>query len=429
MKVCILNSSDGRYGGFSAVVRLHENLLRCGCDSTMLVAKKQSNNDTIVEVSRWKYNLSRLITRLTHHYRMFFRKGYKEEYYFDPYGKTFVTAKNILDKLNQKPDVIVANWINGFITVQQLKELSELTGAPVIWYLLDMSPFTGGCHFSWSCLGYQYKCGSCPALISSNVSDASHQLWLYKEKYTKDLDLTVVSGTQWLKDQSVSSSLFGHKKQHKIMLSVNEEVFKPVEKSKARSLLGINDDAKVLFFGAKSIAEKRKGMEYLFKALDALVPLLMNKRINVLLLIAGNEVDIDPKINDYYQKHYLGYIHNDEMLVAAYQSSNAYLSPSIEDSGPMMINESMMCGTPVVAFNIGVSNELVINKETGYKVNLFDCEEFSKGIYEILIAGEYEEKLMSDNCRSMAMEFCSRKVQADAFISLFEDVVQGNKSE
>jgi len=51
MKVCILNSSDGRYGGFSAVARLHESLLKQGCDSVLLVAKKQSSDNSVIEVS------------------------------------------------------------------------------------------------------------------------------------------------------------------------------------------------------------------------------------------------------------------------------------------------------------------------------------------------------------------------------------------
>jgi len=91
-----------------------------------------------------------------------------------------------------------------------------------------------------------------------------------------------------------------------------------------------------------------------------------------------------------------------------------------------MINESIMCGTPVVAFDIGVADELIVNGETGYKAKLYDCDDFSAGIYEILDADLSKEQLMSDKCRALAMRTCSPEVQARAFMSLCEEVMSTN---
>ena len=59
--------------------------------------------------------------------------------------------------------------------------------------------------------------------------------------------------------------------------------------------------------------------------------------------------------------------------------SDVFLSPSIQDAGPMMLNQALMCGTPAVAFNIGVAYD-IINDKTGYLAKYRDSEDFCKGI-------------------------------------------------
>ena len=56
---------------------------------------------------------------------------------------------------------------------------------------------------------------------------------------------------------------------------------------------------------------------------------------------------------------------------------------SIEDSGPMMINESIMCGTPVVCFDMGVARDLVHTGRTGYRAALRDSSDLAFGIREV----------------------------------------------
>jgi glycosyltransferase involved in cell wall biosynthesis len=47
-----------------------------------------------------------------------------------------------------------------------------------------------------------------------------------------------------------------------------------------------------------------------------------------------------------------------------------------------MINESIMCGTPVVSFRMGVAEDLIINGETGYIVKLKNIRDLANGIDE-----------------------------------------------
>ena len=66
-------------------------------------------------------------------------------------------------------------------------------------------------------------------------------------------------------------------------------------------------------------------------------------------------------INSYKSIGYLSH----EDLVHAYQASDIYLSPSVEDSGPMMLRQAAMTGIPTVAFNIGNALDLYLMVKLG----------------------------------------------------------------
>ena len=91
---------------------------------------------------------------------------------------------------------------------------------------------------------------------------------------------------------------------------------------------------------------------------------------------------------------YLDYI----LLAKAFQSSDVFLCTSIEDSGPMMINQSLMCGIPVVSFKMGVSLDLVKNNITGYLAQLKNCHDLAIGLTQILKLNVVESSNMSSNC-------------------------------
>jgi glycosyltransferase involved in cell wall biosynthesis len=98
-------------------------------------------------------------------------------------------------------------------------------------------------------------------------------------------------------------------------------------------------------------------------------------------------------------------------IASAYKAADVFICPSIEDSGPMMINQSLMCGTPVVSFEMGVAFDLVITGETGYRVKLKDTNDMAKGIMNILALDKISYGKMSDNCRKLALDLCSPEVQ------------------
>jgi glycosyltransferase involved in cell wall biosynthesis len=133
--------------------------------------------------------------------------------------------------------------------------------------MYDMAPFTGGCHYAWDCVRYQKECGCCPGLYSSDEYDASYKNLMFKKQYISKTEIEIISASEWQHRQARSSSLFGEKKIHKILLSVDPLIFNFGKKHETRIKLGLPQDKKIIFFGSVYMGHRRKGMKYLLDSL------------------------------------------------------------------------------------------------------------------------------------------------------------------
>lgn len=328
-------------------------------------------------------------------------------------------TKDILKKIAFKPDVILYLFPQNFLNAKNLYELNKHTGAPIYWYLMDSAALTGGCHYSWDCKRFTIGCGKCPGIFSEDENDQTAKNFRFKSNYISKTEISIISATEWQYKMGLSSLLFKEKAMDKILLSVDPDVFNCVPKSIAKNKYNIPDNTKVIFFGATYLRERRKGMRYLTEALKILKqsPAILNEKI--LLLIAGNDFEL---IKDEipFEYKYVGLLANNEQLAEAFQVSDIYVCPSIEDSGPMMINQALMCGIPTVAFEMGVALDIVITGVTGYRAKLMNSIDLAKGIESILTLEPAVYETYSNNCRELALSSFTPEVQIDQFEKLFK---------
>ncbi len=328
--------------------------------------------------------------------------------------KLYYKTDLLLKKAGIRPDAIIILFAKKFINAKNIYELNSKTKTPVYWLMYDMAPLTGGCHYSWDCTGYQNNCGSCPGLFSSNPRDLTYNNISFKRNYLSKTKIEIISASGWQYQQAKSSSLFKNSPVHKVLLSVDSTIFKPENKDQVRIRLNIPRDKKILFFGSVGLSEKRKGMSYLIDSLKLLKQKaeLSGKLSSdgIVLLIAGGEAGqiIDNLPFKYY---FLGMVSNTHGIASAYQAADVFICPSIEDSGPMMINQSLMCGTPVVSFEMGVAFDLVISGETGHRAKLKDVNDMAEGIMNLLTLDKISYDKMSDKCRKLALDLCSPDIQ------------------
>lgn len=283
--------------------------------------------------------------------------------------KTFYQTEQILKKVAFQPTHIVILFTQNFISYKNIYELNKTTGAPIYLYPMDMSLFTGACHYAWECLGYTNQCGNCPALFSKLGQDQSFINLKYKLNYIKNTNSYLFAGNNQMANQIEDSNLFKNRTIVKGIFPVpDKNIFKPQKKNEIREYFNINKTEIVLFFGSVSLKDSRKGMQILIKSLKIFENEIKIHNINsdnITLLIAGDNLNEEIKETKFKIK-YLGFITDFKILSRAYSCADYFICPSIEDSGPTMILQSILCGTPTISFNIGFAKDLIINEKNGF---------------------------------------------------------------
>lgn len=432
VKVLHLATQDVGGGGFDAAYRLHTNMRDAGVDSAMLVYTKQSADEHVTGVysrltlfERLRWGLGRLRARYDR-----YRYGYST--YFRTEKGFFLPLQRLKGLLPFKPDAIITHWLANFITPGMMRQLSNDTCAPLYWYMMDMAPLTGGCHYAFDCQGYKRACGSCPQIGSgADEFDISNRQLMEKARSFKDVDITAVVGSTWLRRQAEESTVFSGRPIKQIMLGMDVNVFKPVPVAEARALLGLPAGRKIIFFGAQYIHEERKGITCLVEALKQLHNMLEGNpflREKVLVVTAGSAQNTESLRIPFEHRH-IGLLRGNVRLAAAYQSADIFVNASIEDSGPMMINEAVLCGTPVVAFDMGVAPDLVHTGRTGYRARLKDTGDMAKGMLMLLKMDDVPLLAMRAECRNLGVQLCSPDVQVKAFMELFASGPEAGKAK
>jgi len=419
MKILHLSTFDYAGAGIAAY-RLHRHFLSVGFNSRMLVLDSRSKDQTVTKApsSLFQKQIVRNINRI------WFKLRTDQSYFFQNDLLAPIKTNFLMDFLHGfKPEIIIAHHLTYFFTVRQLLELQQITSAPIIWYLMDMSPFTGGCHHAWDCLGYTKICGKCPAFSSTVENDFSRHVLKNKLDMIKNINLTVVAASSLLYNQASQAAIFNGKRIEKIMLAVDPTFFQPGSKQNMRQKLGLPIDKKIIFFGAQKASVRRKGMLYLIEALNNLAHSSSSLSNRIHFAVAGDFKEIEPVLNSLFPFTLLGYLQGDEMLASAYVASDFFVCPSIEDSGPMMINESIMCGTPVVSFDMGVAPDLVHSGKTGYRAELKNSTDLARGIQHLIDLPPEEAKGMSEACSRLGLRLCHPTVQVESFKNLFNSLL------
>jgi glycosyltransferase involved in cell wall biosynthesis len=324
----------------------------------------------------------------------------------------FSLAGSIVDFRKMLPifdaaDIIHLHWVVGMFDYDHAEVLAD---KPVVWTLADMNAFTGGCHYSEGCDGFERECRNCPLL--GGRSDLAHTSWkIKKAAYARLKRLHVICPSQWMATRAAKSSLLGDRPVHVIPNAFPTDRFTLTNKSVARLKLGLPLDKKFLIFGADNLTNRRKGGEWLKAALSKIA---MRHTRDVEILLFGHHA-IDLPITS----RRLGVIQEEERLALAYSAADAFLSSSLEDNGPLTVGESLLCGTPVVAFPVGVVPDLLQHQKTGYIARYQDADDFATGIDWILDADTQSALRRSMHCRVSASSFHDPLTAAERHIAVY----------
>jgi glycosyltransferase involved in cell wall biosynthesis len=138
-----------------------------------------------------------------------------------------------------------------------------------------------------------------------------------------------------------------------------------------------------------------------------------------MLLVAGKNgrVLIDkqpfPAVN-------IGYLRDDLTLALAYQAADLFVCPSVEDGGPMMIAEAMMCGTPVVAFDSGMAPDLIRHRANGYLARVRDAGDLAEGL--LFLLSQTSLDVFRQGALVSSQSRHGRTEVTDRYVALFEEL-------
>ena len=314
------------------------------------------------------------------------------------------------------PDVIHLHWINGgYLKIETIARFKK----PIIWTLHDMWAFTGGCHITKDCMNYTNSCGTCPQLHSNKEKDLSRWIWQRKARAWQNLNLTIVTPSHWLAKCAASSSLLKNVRIEVIPNGLDTQQYKPIEKSVARSILSLPEDKQLILFGAMSAtSDPNKGFNFLQSALQNLSQSGWGEQVE--LVVFGSSQPKNPTELG-LKSHYLGRLNDDISLSLVYAAADVFIAPSVQDNLPNTVMESLACGTPCVAFDIGGMPDMIEHQQNGYLAKPFDIDDLARGITWVLEDEERLQKLGSNGREKIEQNF-SLEIQAYNYLSVYKDI-------
>ena len=162
--------------------------------------------------------------------------------------------------------------------------------------------------------------------------------------------------------------------------------------------------------------DPRKGFDLLLNALGHLHSELKDLH----LVVFGQHPPRQPPDLG-FPVHYTGHLHDDLSLRALYSAADALAIPSRQDNLPNTGLESLACGTPVVAFDIGGLPDIVEHQRSGYLAKAFDTQDLANGISWVLQNADSAK--VRHQCRARAVARFSNEVVADQYRSVYEQIL------
>lgn len=424
IKVLIVSTSDSSGGAARAAYRIHQAVKRQGLDCKMFVKDKSIQDDGIISLDTFipqnifyksfDWIRNKVKNKLQHF--IWGRYPNRSRIFMSDMRST--SFHGALKKLDY--DVLNLHWTNlRFLPFEDLPN-----DKPIVWTLHDTWAFCGICHYFFECERYKMECGCCPFLASDDPKDLSHSIWVRKQHIYKNLDLHILTPSRWLGECVRKSSLLGRFQVSVIPNCIDTSVFRPLEEGELsprwQYLQDIKASKPILLYGAmNATTDNRKGFSFLLSAMQIMERLGKNDSFELIVFGADRPLEGMPMAGPV---HYVGYISDSRELASLYNLASAMIVPSLTENLSCTIMESLSCGTPVVAFNIGGNSDLIDHKQNGYLANEKDSEDLAEGILWCL--DNNRDNKLSQNARKKVLENYTPEVVGKQYTEFFLSVIK-----
>ncbi len=405
-----INSEDSG-GGANQVVRQIHNELSDRFTTLMLVENRRSFDPRVFQFSEDHNNF----------YRWYF--------YFSSVGSEMVGlqykgAKYLLNRdyrflskhpAYQKADIVHLHNLHGnYFDLDVLPQVCK--EKKVVWTLQDCWAITGHCPIVVDC--NRWSSGQCKSDCNHHTCQIpilfdTYDLFLSKKAdlYSRS-DFQLVTASHWLA-KMVSKSILKNHPVKVIHNGADTRIFRPQNKDLARRILNLPTNRRIFLFAANfGLDNPWKGGKFISELVNH------PDMSDVLFVTLGNAKESrgDRAWN-------LPFITDRNIMSTYYNSADVFLYPSLADTCPLTVIESMACGTPVVSFSTGGIPEIITHKSDGY----LDATKSTRGLLngiEYLFSGSNRYQNIRSNAVKKIKESFSLDLMISKYSKIYSDLLQ-----
>jgi len=277
---------------------------------------------------------------------------------------------------------------------------------PVLWTLHDMWALGNNGQSYWK-VDSGFKSGKGQEAKGGESKDSRAQKVCRESGKYK---VTLTAPSKWLAD--LASALAGQKCWH-LPNPIDFQVYSPGDQGAARRRFGLPEEGVVILAGADSLKDERKGFDLLLEAWG------QGRKDGILALFGRNGQEWEGVVN-------LGSIDTDEAMADAYRAADLYVHPARMENAPCQIQESLACGTPVLAFPVGGIPEMIQSGENGFLAGEVTAKSLNECLQKALadVRGLRE---MREKCWRFAEEQWDQAKLMRQFEELVGDLRSGSR--
>lgn len=417
MKILHLSATDGLTGAGSAAARIHEGLLARGvqsrfCAVSQFVGLNSAFSPRVTLPGRVARKLRRTLDDFL------IQRVAKQYDYLLSTGACGYDIRKIVEQT--QPDIVQLHLI-GFHTFR-LATLSGIS-TPVVWRFPDQWAFCGIAHYEPDPEKYIAPPPRAPSWLRPWTNLSEHVRYRKLTTYNKIEQLVAVCPSRWLAAEAKRSALFGHRPVELIPTSCDAELFAPRDRIACRSALGLAPDTPIVLVGAGSLELRSKGMDLFIDAVKKMFA--QGATSSPFQIVTFGKDAFAPALLPFASVRHLGHLTDRRLLSIIYNAADVFAAPSRVENLANTVLESLACGTPVVAFDIGGMPDAIDHKSNGYLAAPFDTAAFAEGIQWCLAQRDRNEIRIA--CRAKVLTAFSRDQETDRYISLYERLLSARR--
>ncbi|SHF10679.1 Glycosyltransferase involved in cell wall bisynthesis [Bacteroides faecichinchillae] len=375
MKIVHINATDARGGAAIACTRLNEAMKLVRLQSKIVVASNVNGINHILKSIYYRLN-SRRESRLQP-MANFSLMDFGMPIYHNP--------------IVRDADLIFLHWIcANSLSIKGVEKILKM-GKPTFWFMHDMFPFTGGCHYALSCNGYTLRCNCCQQVGNDILKGVAEKQLAKKIKHWAHYpNLNFIAPSSWEAKCAKMATLCQGHEVYTVPNVLDTSLYCPLDID-AKKEFGLTLGKRTILFGATRIQSPYKGAKYAHDCLKLLDPNLYEG-----LVIGRADTNF---ISDLpIRVVQTGFLSDDHTIAMAYNACDTFLMTSIAESFGQVVAEAMACGKPCVSFPTGGVLDLIEHKVNGYITQNYAPAELKEGL-DWVFADNERYRLLSLSAR------------------------------